>query len=52
MALSPREYVEHQLNMSDEEKQARQEFFTALFADHDATRATEMEMEVEVDLVN
>lgn len=31
--LSPREYVEYQLNMSEEEKKERQEFFEALFSE-------------------
>jgi hypothetical protein len=29
---TPREYIEHQLKMSDEEKAARQVFFEELFA--------------------
>jgi hypothetical protein len=32
---SPREYIEHQLHMSDEEKAARTVFFTELFAKHE-----------------
>lgn len=31
-AFTPREYVEHQLHMSDEEKEQRTVFFTELFA--------------------
>ncbi len=33
-AFSPKEYLEHQLNMTEEEKAARQEFFTELFEEH------------------
>jgi hypothetical protein len=33
---TPREYVEHQLKMTDEEKAARTVFFEELFAKHNA----------------
>lgn len=33
--LTPREYVEKQLNMTPEEKKNRVTFFTELFEDHD-----------------
>jgi hypothetical protein len=35
---SPREYVEHQLNMTEDEKETRRRFFTKLLADHDAAK--------------
>jgi hypothetical protein len=41
---SPREYVEYQLNMSEEEKQERQRFFTDLFAQHNHELVQEVEM--------
>jgi hypothetical protein len=31
---SPREYIEHQLNMTEDEKQARTVFFEEMFAKH------------------
>jgi hypothetical protein len=34
--------MEHQLNMSDEEKEARQMFFSELFAAHDAAKEAEL----------
>lgn len=37
---TPREYIEHQLTMTDEEKQRRTEFFTQQFAEHFAQRGS------------
>lgn len=37
-ALRPREYIEEQLHMTEEEKSARTVFFTELFAKHNAER--------------
>lgn len=34
LAIKPREYLEHQLHMSDEEKEDRAVFFTEFFAKH------------------
>jgi hypothetical protein len=34
MAYRPREYLEHQLNMSEEEKEARAIFFEEFFRSH------------------
>lgn len=42
LALSPREYVEHQLNMTEDEKKARQEFFGELFSAHDQWKEQEL----------
>jgi len=41
-AYSPREYVEHQLNMTEEEKETRRVFFEELFAKYDEQKAKEL----------
>lgn len=33
---SPREYIEHQLTMTEEEKEMRRRYFTELLEQHDA----------------
>lgn len=38
---SPREHIEHQLNMTEEEKDVRRRFFTKLLDDHDAAKMRE-----------
>jgi hypothetical protein len=35
---SPREYIEHQLHMSEEEKELRRRMFTEMLAQHDAKK--------------
>lgn len=37
---APREYLEHQLEMDDDEKAARQTFFEELFAKHESEKVT------------
>jgi hypothetical protein len=41
--FSPREYIEHQLEMSPEEIRMRRTFFTEMFDEHNAKKAEAVE---------
>lgn len=37
-AFTPREYIEHQLNMTEEEKEVRKRFFEEMWAEHNKAK--------------
>jgi hypothetical protein len=35
---SPREYIEHMLHLTDEEKEVRRRYYTGIFEEHEMTK--------------